>query len=216
MAAWVDRSVELAGLPSVEQVYCFENRGAEIGATLTHPHGQIYAYPYVTPRTARMLRSAADYRNATGSNLFDDVVAAERKQSTRVVAEGAHWLAFVPYAAHWPYEVHLYPHQRVPDLPSLSDAARAEFGEIYLDILRRFDRLFDAPTPYISGLAPGPGRHGRDDFAAAPGAVHDQACLRQAQVPGRLRIRHGRLRQQRLPRNRRPAPPRPGLRTRAP
>ncbi len=51
MAAWVDRSVELADLPSVEQVYCFENRGPEIGATLTHPHGQIYAYPYVTPRT---------------------------------------------------------------------------------------------------------------------------------------------------------------------
>ncbi len=165
MAAWVDRSVELAGLPTVEQVYCFENRGAEIGATLTHPHGQIYAYPYVTPRTASMLRSVADYRTATGSNLFDDLVAAERKQSTRIVAEGTHWLAFVPYAAHWPYEVHLYPHQRVPDLPSLSDAARAEFGEIYLDILRRLDRLFDAPAPYISGWHQAPLHHGREDFA---------------------------------------------------
>jgi UDPglucose--hexose-1-phosphate uridylyltransferase len=165
MAAWVDRSVELARLPTVEQVYCFENRGAEIGATLTHPHGQIYAYPFVTPRTARMLRSAADYREATGSNLFDDVVAAERKQSTRVIAEGTHWLAFVPYAAHWPYEVHFYPHQRVPDLPSLSDPARTEFTEIYLDILRRFDRLFDAPAPYISAWHQAPVHHGRDDFA---------------------------------------------------
>jgi UDPglucose--hexose-1-phosphate uridylyltransferase len=167
MAAWVDRSVELGRLPSVEQVYCFENRGPEIGATLTHPHGQIYAYPYVTPRTARMLRSVADYRDATGGNLFDDLVAAERKQSTRIVAEGTHWLAFVPYSAHWPYEVHLYPHQRVPDLAALSEAARAEFGEIYLDILRRFDRLFDTPAPYISAWhqAPVQARAGRDDFA---------------------------------------------------
>ena len=165
MAAWVDRSVELADLPSVEQVYCFENRGAEIGATLTHPHGQIYAYPYVTPRTSRMLRSVTDYRDATGGNLFDDLIAAERKQPTRIVAESTHWLAFVPYAAHWPYEVHFYPHQRVPDLPALSDAAKAEFGEIYLDVLRRFDRLFDTPAPYISAWHQAPVRHGRDDFA---------------------------------------------------
>jgi UDPglucose--hexose-1-phosphate uridylyltransferase len=165
MAAWVDRSVELADLPSVEQVYCFENRGAEIGATLTHPHGQIYAYPYVTPRTSRMLRSVTDYRDATGGNLFDDLIAAERKQPTRIVAESTNWLAFVPYAAHWPYEVHFYPHQRVPDLPALSDAAKAEFGEIYLDVLRRFDRLFDTPAPYISAWHQAPVRHGRDDFA---------------------------------------------------
>ncbi|HET7015443.1 MAG TPA: galactose-1-phosphate uridylyltransferase [Streptosporangiaceae bacterium] len=165
MAAWADRSAELARLPSVEQVYCFENRGSEIGATLTHPHGQIYAYPYVTPRTARMLRSVADYRAATGGNLFDDLVAAERKQQARIVADGSHWLAFVPYAAHWPYEVHLYPHQRVPDLPALSDAARSEFVEIYLDLLRRFDQLFDTPAPYISAWHQAPIRSGGDEFA---------------------------------------------------
>ncbi len=165
MAAWVDRSAELSRLPGVEQVYCFENRGEAIGVTLSHPHGQIYAYPYVTPRTDRMLQSVASYQRETGRNLFDDTIAAERADSARVVAEGSHWIAFVPYAAHWPYEVHLYPSRRVPDLASLDEAASAEFCELYLDLLRRFDRLLDAPAPYISAWHQAPVRHGAGDFA---------------------------------------------------
>jgi UDPglucose--hexose-1-phosphate uridylyltransferase len=164
MAAWVDRSVELGRLDGVEQVYCFENRGAEIGVTLSHPHGQIYAYPFVTPRTDRMLRACAGYRRRTGRNLFDDILAAEQADSSRIVLRGSHWTAFVPYAAHWPYEVHLYPRQRVPDLAGLADAAKAEFCELYLDLLRRFDRLFGRPAPYISAWHQAPVRH-RDDFA---------------------------------------------------
>ncbi len=165
MAAWVDRSAELARLPGVEQVYCFENRGEEIGVTLSHPHGQIYAYPYITPRTDRMLRSCAGYRRRTGRNLFDDLLAAEQADSRRIVLEGSHWTAFVPYAARWPYEVHLYPRRRVPGLVALTDAARAEFCELYLDLLRRFDRLFDRPAPYISAWHQAPVRRGGDEFA---------------------------------------------------
>jgi UDPglucose--hexose-1-phosphate uridylyltransferase len=165
MAAWADRSAELAGQPGVEQVYCFENRGAEIGATLSHPHGQIYAYPYITPRTDRMLASCAVYRRESGRNLFDDLLAAERADRARIVLESSHWTAFVPYAAHWPYEVHLYPNRRVPGLTALAEPARAEFCELYLDLLRRFDRLFDGPAPYISAWHQAPVRRGRDDFA---------------------------------------------------
>ncbi len=165
MAAWVDRSAELALLPEVEQVYCFENRGQEIGVTLSHPHGQIYAYPYITPRTSRVLQTSSDYRRRTGRNLFDDVLAAERAGRSRIVLEGRHWTAFVPYAARWPYEVHVYPRARVPDLAALPDAARAEFCELYHDLLRRFDRLFDTPAPYISGWHQAPVRRGRNEFA---------------------------------------------------
>ncbi|MFF4604532.1 galactose-1-phosphate uridylyltransferase [Streptomyces sp. NPDC001339] len=186
--AWTDRTAVLSQLPGVAQVFCFENRGEEIGVTLGHPHGQIYAYPFVTPRTERMLASLAAHREATGGrNLFDDVLADERADGRRIVLDGTHWLAFVPYAAHWPYEVHLYPKRRVPDLPALDDAARAEFPRVYLELLRRFDRIFDqgrgappappltpsahpapapTPTPYIAAWHQAPVRaEQRAEFA---------------------------------------------------
>jgi UDPglucose--hexose-1-phosphate uridylyltransferase len=161
--AWTDRTAELSQLPGVEQVFCFENRGKEIGVTLSHSHGQIYAYPFVTPRTERMLRSLGEHHKATeGRNLFDDVLAAEREARSRLVIEGEHWTAFVPHSAHWPYEAHLYPNRRVPDLPALGDAARAEFPHVYLELLRRFDRIFgtgEPPTPYIAAWHQAPVNH---------------------------------------------------------
>ncbi|MFF3273277.1 galactose-1-phosphate uridylyltransferase [Streptomyces chrestomyceticus] len=154
LEAWTDRTAELSQLPGVRQVFCFENRGAEIGVTLGHPHGQIYAYPFTTPRTERMLASLAAHRETTGGrNLFDDVLADERADGRRIVLDTGHWTAFVPYAAHWPYEVHLYPKRRVPDLLALGEDARTEFPQVYLEVLRRFDRIFgpgEPPTPYIS------------------------------------------------------------------
>jgi UDPglucose--hexose-1-phosphate uridylyltransferase len=165
LAAWIDRSAALAALPGVEQVYCFENRGREIGVTLSHPHGQIYAYPFVTPRTARMLSTSGAYQRDTGRNLFDDVLAAEIADGSRIVLAGQHWVAFVPHAAHWPYEVHLYPRRRTPDLQGLEPAEMDEFCDVYLDLLRRFDRLFDAPAPYVSGWHQAPAGPGRAEFA---------------------------------------------------
>ena len=151
LEAWTDRTAELAALPGVRQVYCFENRGTEIGVTLSHPHGQIYAFPFVTPKTQLAVANAAAHRARHGRNLFDDVLAAELA-GPRVVVDGAHWVAFVPFAARWPYEVHLYPRRRVADLTALDDAQRADFPRVYLELLRRFDLLFDRPqpTPYIA------------------------------------------------------------------
>jgi UDPglucose--hexose-1-phosphate uridylyltransferase len=163
---WTDRTAELAARPGVIQVFCFENRGPEMGVTLHHPHGQIYAYPYVAPRTAQMLVQANAYRADHGANLFDALVEAERSAGTRMVAENEAWLAFVPYAARWPYEAHLYPKRRHRDLTELDEPERDAFGDIYLDLLRRFDRLFDTPAPYVAAWhqAPG-GQPGTDEFA---------------------------------------------------
>jgi UDPglucose--hexose-1-phosphate uridylyltransferase len=167
--AWIDRTRELSQLPGVVQVFPFENRGQEIGVTLGHPHGQIYGYPFVTPRTALMLRSLAEHRERTGRNLFDDVLADETADGRRIVLAAGHWTAFVPHAAHWPYEVHLFPNRRVPDLLALDEDARAEFPRVYLELLRRFDRIFgpgQPPTPYISGWHQAPfGEPARREFA---------------------------------------------------
>ncbi|WP_416382390.1 galactose-1-phosphate uridylyltransferase [Nocardia transvalensis] len=148
--AWAQRSAELSELDGVAQVFCFENHGEEIGVTLSHPHGQIYAYPFVTPRVAKISENLATYRKAHGANLFGDLLATERAAGLRVVAANEEWTAFVPPFARWPYEVQLYPHRRVADLPDLDDAQRDAFATLYLDVLRRFAHRFDTPMPYIS------------------------------------------------------------------
>lgn len=160
--AWIDRTVKLSALPGVEQVFVFENRGEEIGVTLAHPHGQIYAYPFVPPRIRRMLTSAGRHRDATGECLFCAVLAAERADGRRVVTHTPLWTAFVPAAARWPYEVHVYPNRHVPDLPSLSATEQAELAAVYLDVLGRFEALFDTPTPYIAGWIQAPKGADRD------------------------------------------------------
>ncbi|WP_088314590.1 galactose-1-phosphate uridylyltransferase [Kineosporia sp. R_H_3] len=151
--AWADRTAELSATDGVRQVFCFENRGQEIGVTLHHPHGQIYAYPFVTPRTSALLRQAAAHRRSTGGNLLRDVLDAERRAATRVVLAGEHWTAYVPAAARWPVEVHLAPHRDVPDITGLDDAERDELSHVYLELLRRADRYFEGVTalPYIAG-----------------------------------------------------------------
>ena len=161
--ALADRTAVLSGLPAVEQVFCFENRGVEIGVTLHHPHGQIYAYPFVTPRTRTMLAAARRHAETTGGrNLFADILAAERTDGARVVAAHAGWTAYVPAAARWPFEVHLVPHERVPDLAALSAADRDLFATLYLEILRRLDGLFGAPMPYVSAWYQAPVHADRD------------------------------------------------------
>jgi UDPglucose--hexose-1-phosphate uridylyltransferase len=185
LGAWIDRSVALAALPGTVQVYCFENRGEEIGVTLEHPHGQIYAYPFVTARTAKVLGSVRDYGRRTGGNLFDDVLAAELADGRRVVVRNRSWVGFVPHAARWPYEVHLYPLARVPDLASLDAAACADFAEVYLELLRRFDAVFGERVPYISAWHQAPMVPGREDFA-----LHLELFTAR-RAPGRLKYQAG-------------------------
>ncbi|HEU0239120.1 MAG TPA: galactose-1-phosphate uridylyltransferase [Micromonosporaceae bacterium] len=163
--AWTDRTRTLAAMPGVAQVFCFENRGPEMGVSQPHPHGQIYAYPFVTPRTARMIDRATAYRRDRGTNLFEDLLAAEIADGRRIVRATDEWVAFVPYAAKWPYEVHLYPRRRRLDLTELDEPQCDAFPGIYLDMLQRFERLFDTPTPYVSAWHQAPATDGRDELA---------------------------------------------------
>jgi UDPglucose--hexose-1-phosphate uridylyltransferase len=156
--AWADRTAELSRTPGVQQVYVFENRGPEIGVTLHHPHGQIYAYPYVTPRTKNLRASIAAY----GPSLMGDILEFEAK-SQRVLIAGEHFTVFVPFAARWPIEVHMLPHRPVPDLAATSGEERAEIAVFYRRVLRALDRLYDTPTPYIAAWHQAPVHAGRDE-----------------------------------------------------
>lgn len=157
--AWAQRTAELSALPGVQQVFPFENRGEAIGVTLPHPHGQIYAYPYITPRTERVLAAVQQY----GPTLFADILERERHGS-RLIFSSEHWTAFVPWAARWPIEIHLLPNQHRADLAETSLEERDDLALQLPRLLRAVDALYDSPTPYIAAWHQAPVHEGRDEI----------------------------------------------------
>ena len=130
---WAERTAILGARPDVSYVLVFENRGPEVGATITHPHGQIYAFGFVPDIPRRELERG---------DIF-------MEPGERLVAEAPGWRAWVPEASTFPYALVLVPDEPVPDLPSLDDAGRDGFARLLVDVLERLDRLFDARTPYM-------------------------------------------------------------------
>jgi len=134
---WAERTATLGRRDDVAYVLCFENHGPEVGATIDHPHGQLYAYDQVPPTPAGVLG-----RLAAGAPLLED-------DPERVVVERDGWRAWVPWASTYPHHVRLAPTDRVPDLPSLDDAGRHGLAGALVDVLGRFQRAFDPPMPYM-------------------------------------------------------------------
>jgi len=162
LEAWIDRTAELSRETFIQHVAPFENRGEEIGVTLSHPHGQIYAYSYLPPRVEKMLAAAKKYQQETGKILFDEIVAREIKDNERIIARNDRWVAYVPFAARYPFEIHIAPLNPVADLTGLTDADRASFPEIALEITRRLDGVFGIEMAYIAAWHQAPVRVGRD------------------------------------------------------
>ncbi|AZA13807.1 Galactose-1-phosphate uridylyltransferase [Corynebacterium choanae] len=150
--AWAHRTAALQAIDGIEQVFPFENRGEEIGVTLQHPHGQIYAYPFVPPRTKAIVAQAKQYRAEHGEDLFAAVLAAECESARRVLHDGEYFVAFVPAAAKWPIEFMIMPKRDVKDFTELTDPEKDELAAMYKDMLQRLDRFFDGveKTPYIA------------------------------------------------------------------
>jgi len=145
LQALADRTSELATLEGVKQIFPFENRGQEIGVTLHHPHGQIYCYPFITPRTQKLL----DAINKYGPNLFSDILEFEQA-SNRVLIQSENFTAYVPFAARWPIEAHLLPNRQVANLAELTGSELEELSGIYSKLLGAFENIYETPTPYIA------------------------------------------------------------------
>lgn len=149
LEALAHRTARLNELPGIRQVFPFENRGEQIGVTMEHPHGQIYAYPYVPPRAAVIAEAAGRHFERTGRVLLQDVLHRER-EGDRMLAEGRHFSAFVPYAARWPLEAQIVPHRQVGDLSELHSEEFDELAQLLLDLLQRLDAVYASPTPYVA------------------------------------------------------------------
>ena len=144
-----DRTDRLARRPEVNYVLPFENRGAEVGVTLHHPHGQIYAYPVVPPVPARMQQLATQHYTDCGRGVLQELIAGERSDGRRLIYEGTDAVAFVPVCARYPYEVWVAPIEPVQDFTRLTDQQRADLARALKTVLLKYDGLWERPFPYL-------------------------------------------------------------------
>lgn len=149
LGVWADRTARLGALDAIDYVLPFENRGAEVGVTLHHPHGQVYAYPSVPPVPARMQQVARDYFDAHGRGVLQDFIAAEIAAGERLLYRGEHAVAFVPACARYPYEAWVAPIEPVATFCDLGDAQRADLARALKTLLLKYDGLWERPFPYL-------------------------------------------------------------------
>jgi UDPglucose--hexose-1-phosphate uridylyltransferase len=171
LRVWAERTSELGSLAEVQYVLPFENRGAEVGVTLHHPHGQLYAYPQVPPVPARMQRVACDYFDVHGRGVLQDHIQQELAAAQRLLYSGSHAVAFVPACARYPYEVWVAPIEPVATFMDLSDAQRSDLARALKTVLLKYDALWQRSFPYLmawyqapSDGAPHPESHLHAEF----------------------------------------------------
>ena len=157
---WCDLSAELGARWA--HVQLFENKGAMMGASSPHPHGQVWASDFIPELVSREEVSQRDWLSDKGTVLLGDVIAAELAAGERVIEVNDHWLAVVPHWAAWPFETLLIARDDVRRLEDLTPAARAALAQILARLLRRYDGLFETDMPYSMGWHGAPHALGDD------------------------------------------------------
>ena len=183
---WADRTTVLGADERIGYVLPFENRGVEVGVTLHHPHGQIYAYNHIPPVQQRALDNMRGYLEATGRPWLSDFVAQERAAGLRVVHELEHALSLVPPFARYTYETWVLPKRAVPRLSDLNSGERDDFAATLHDALKRLDALFGVRMPYLMTVQQAPTDGG--DYPEWPLRIELYPYLR---APGRMKYLAG-------------------------
>jgi UDPglucose--hexose-1-phosphate uridylyltransferase len=149
---WVEQYQELGALPQIGYVQIFENRGAMMGASNPHPHGQIWATEHLPLNVAREQDAQAEYFAANGRTLLADYLALELAADTRIVVSNEHFVALVPFWAVWPFETLVISRRPVGALPDLAADERAGLADILRSLTTRYDNLFQVSFPYSMGF----------------------------------------------------------------
>jgi UDPglucose--hexose-1-phosphate uridylyltransferase len=186
LEVWADRYRELGARPEIEYVFPFENRGVEVGVTLHHPHGQIYAYPFIPPIPARELEQQKAHLEAHGRGLLEDLIQDEIEDGRRLLWTGERALAWMPVCARYSYEAWIAPHRAAGSVADLDADERADFARALKTVLLKYDGLWSKPFPYILAFHQAP----------TDGQPHPEAHLHVEiypayRMPGRLKYLAG-------------------------
>ncbi len=146
---WVDKYIELGNKDFIKYVFIFENRGEEVGVTITHPHGQIYGFPFIPKKIEVELSSCKEYYEKEKKNLYIEILKEELTQKRRIVDENDFFVTFVPYFADYPYQVFIVPRERRLSLDEFSSKEKILLGESLRRIVNTYDNLFDREFPYM-------------------------------------------------------------------
>jgi UDPglucose--hexose-1-phosphate uridylyltransferase len=146
---WKDRYDELGSRKDIDYVFIFENKGEAIGVTIHHPHGQIYAFSFIPPKIEREIKNEEEHHKKTGRCLHCDVVADELKDRRRIVAENDSFIAFVPFYARYPYEMHIYARKHLPSMAEFADNDVDALASLLHIVLKKYDNLWGFSMPYM-------------------------------------------------------------------
>ena len=146
---WIDQTRELKKYDFIKYIYIFENRGQEVGATLSHPHGQIYAFPFIPKRISAKIEGIEKWFHMHKGCPICKITEEELIKRERIVYENEYFVALVPFYARFPYEVHIYPKRHVDMIIYLSNKEKKALADILKIITMKYDKLFDMEFPYM-------------------------------------------------------------------
>lgn len=156
LEVWADRTSVIGSNPEIQYVLPFENRGVEVGVTLHHPHGQIYAYPFVPPVPARMLECQSVYYEKNSSGLLQDMIQKEIADQQRILYLDSEAIAFVPACARYPYEVWIAPIAPTATFIDLTEKQRQGLAKALKTVALKYDGLWHRQFPYLMAWFQGP------------------------------------------------------------
>ena len=146
---WQDRYYNLGKKDFIKYVFIFENKGKEIGVTLSHPHGQIYAFSYIPPVVRQELKFSKDFYHKNKKCLHCAIIKEELKEGNRIIIRNDDFIAFIPFYARWPYEVHIYSLRHLGNLCELNGKEITSLAEAIKELIIRYNKLFNFRMPYV-------------------------------------------------------------------
>ena len=156
ISVWQEEFRDLGSRPGINYVQIFENKGAMMGNSNPHPHGQIWAQRSIPTEPRKELRQFRQYRRKHGRNLLDDYLRLERRKKARVVHENSSFSVIVPYWAVWPFETLVIARQAIGTVLELTAAAKSDFADAIRVTTVKYDNLFSTSFPYSAGLHQAP------------------------------------------------------------
>jgi len=148
----------------LKYTYIFENRGTAIGVSLSHPHGQLYSFPFIPQKIQRIIDSAKEFFENNNECIFCRIIKLEKQETSRIVEENDNFIAFIPYYAKWPFEIHIYPKKHYSSISNILETEFKSFATILKKVVLRLDGLYGFVMPYVMAHMNPPIHSGNMDF----------------------------------------------------